>query len=52
MLCDAMYVASVWTIYPADPLSLMLPNANDAITIANAKKDTWFDAIINTYADC
>lgn len=33
-----------------DPLWLMLPNANAAITLANAKKDTWLDAI-NTYAE-
>lgn len=29
----------------------MLPNANVAITLANAEKDTWLDAIINTYAE-
>lgn len=34
-----------------DPLWLMLPNASVAITLANAKKDKWLDAIINTYAD-
>lgn len=31
-----------------DPL---LPNANVAITLAKANKDTWLDAIINAYAD-
>lgn len=37
-------------VYLPDPLRLMLPNANAAITLANAKKDTWLDGIINTYA--
>lgn len=38
-------------VYLPDPLRLMLPNANAAITLANAKKDTWLDGNINTYAD-